>query len=314
VTEIVLASSNRPFDRLDSVRRGAWGRPSERLRKYHEEAPRIRPNRELVEVMNLAIDLQTPLLLTGQPGTGKTTAAYWAAWNLGLGQDSIFHIQVRSDSLAQDLRYRFDAVDYFRASQANAGKIDASAGAGLGRGDYLLPGELWQAYEASTTRPVIVLFDEIDKAPRDFPNDLLLELDINGFDVPTRDGGPKSIRAQRENLKLVLFTSNRERALPDAFLRRCLHHEIRLDREGVLAAVRAHVPADERLLDCVYDVWRSLDGSRLRHRPDLAELILWVRALERGGIGAEQLAGKAPKELPYLATIIKDPADLERLA
>lgn len=136
------------------------------------DAPRFVPDIDLQEAINTALAVGEPLLLTGEPGTGKTQAAYYAAWKLGLGD--VLHFQVKSDSTAQDLLYHFDSVRYFHDAHLRAGVT-------LSKMDYVEERPLWEAL--TSDKPRVLLIDEIDKAPRDFPNDLLHELDQMSFTV-----------------------------------------------------------------------------------------------------------------------------------
>ena len=201
-------------------------------RRLSEGARNFLPSEHLVNAINAAIASRSPLLLTGDPGTGKTQVAYYLEKYFGI---PLFHYQVHSDSSARDLRYDFDAVAYLRdayLASLHAGKESRSplkSAAPPARTDprYLHKGKLWQAYEHPGE--CILLIDEIDKAPRDFPNDLLQELADYRFDHPF----PPNPAIERGDLPppIVIITSNGERRLPDPFLRRCIVHHIELNEE-----------------------------------------------------------------------------------
>lgn len=290
------------------------------------EAHLYKPTEALETAIQVAMDLSQPLLLTGEPGSGKTAAAYWTAWRMGLSPDDLLFEQVRSDATAARLRYEFDAVSYFRESQASAVRGVAFDD---DRRRFIRPGVLWRAFEATRTpgRCVVLVLDEIDKAPRDLPNDLLLEFDEQRFTVPdlpathadhvistrTKDGDDNPGR-----IALTVFTSNAERKLPDAFLRRCVHHHIRIDEQhlrAVLETRRAHHTPnlDGNLVKLAIDMLLRLRAMPLQHTPGTAELLTWLRVVAGAGNVDLKLrnGGIDLRELPYLGTLLKDPADHE---
>lgn len=260
---------------------------------------------ELIDCINTALAVGAPLLLTGEPGTGKTQAAYYAADRLGV--DPPHKLDVTSQTTVQDLYYDFDRVAYFRDAQIEKQRRD--------RADYFTPGPLWRAFESSQQRKTaIVLLDEIDKAPRDFPNDLLNALDQHEFTVRELD---RTIRADPGRPPLVVLTSNSEKRLPEPLLRRCIYHFIPFDeaqvrkiveqRRGFLADDRAvHEAAIRRFLEL-----RRLPG--LRKKPATGELLLWLTVLNaRRGLQLAHLSGPLG-QLPALFCLIKDRDDLERV-
>lgn len=302
------------------------------------EAPFYQADLALRTAMDMAIALRHPLLLTGQPGCGKTSAAYWAGYRLGLSHNELFHVQVRSDATAAKLKYEVDSIEYFRESQIAAAwssKNPDKPAAPPRRGQYLSEGPLWKAFVAAQTRDVVLLFDEIDKAPRDFPNDLLHELDQHEFPVPERpdpQGLPTVIHsrsARADPVFLTIITSNRERDLPAAFLRRCIHHEIRINYESPsvmskILAARKDIRIGDGLRDlAVRRFVEILQTGGLRHKPSLSELLVWLRVLGMAeeAIGSEEArklrAGiekiEDLKSLPYLGALLKDPDDLALL-
>lgn len=270
---------------------------------FKRDARRFVPGDGLATALNTAIAIGDPLLITGEPGTGKTQAAYYAAFKLGV--EPVLHFQVKSDTTATSLLYDFDAVRYFRESQIHQDRE-------IDKANYLSPGPLWEAMISD--QPRVVLIDEIDKAPRDFPNDLLHELDRMEFTVAeTR----QLVQAPAERRPIVLMTSNSERRLPEPFLRRCVYHHIRFDRKLLDEAVEAHRQDYEDLSDgfveLAIDRFLALRDRDLRKVPATGELLVWLRvlALASGSYPAE--LGDDLSKLPFLSTLIKDHKDLEEL-
>jgi MoxR-like ATPase len=234
-----------PFDILNQVGRHEPADSSSLLDRpfayfnhsLAEDAHRFVPGEELTLAINTAIAVGQPLLLTGEPGTGKTQAAYYTAYKLGV--EPVLHFQVKSDSNASDLLYHFDAVRYFYDASTKGRTMDAESEGErteLNKSDYVEKRALWLALESEVPR--VLLIDEIDKASRDFPNDLLHELDQMQFTVAeTQQIIPESPipKGQRP---IVFITSNSERRLPEPFLRRCIYHHIKFDEELLRLAVR----------------------------------------------------------------------------
>lgn len=284
------------------------------------DAPLYLPDRELVEALEVAMALGHPLFLTGDPGCGKTSAAYWVAWRMGLAPEDLFVEQVRSDATAARIRYEFDAVKYFRESQAAVARHEPWI---EDRRRFIREGTLWNVFQAARERPVMLLLDEIDKAPRDFPNDLLREFDELLFEVPDlpKDHPERFVRARggKGALALVVFTSNGERQLPDAFLRRCVHHHLQVSPEWIARVVRHRIndiKIAPTLVDLAVKRFVALQGvPGLRHRPGLAEFIVWLRIVAlSGGIAPDRLEAVRLAELPYLGTLLKSPEDRALLA
>ena len=293
---------------------GGDERPADNSLAKWEEARAYLVDPDLEEMIRVATELRQPLLLSGAPGSGKTLAAYYAARQAKVKREDLFHVQVRSTETADRLRYEFDDVKYFREARS-----DGAPASGPRLLPYIKEGPLWLAFERAATRRVVLLLDEIDKAPRDFPNDLLHELDVQGFWVP-EIGKTVAVPQGCTNL-LWVITSNGERDLPDAFLRRCVHHHIDLDGDRVRAIVDQRVRSKDIALDpdLVATALRRFDEignlDELRHKPGLAELLVWLKALalaharREGGI-AEALEASPP---PLLGALLKDPADARLL-
>lgn len=243
--------------------------------------------------VNVAIALGRPLLVKGEPGTGKTLLAH----NVALGLNKKFLIwNVKSTTKAKDGLYFYDTVQ--RLNDARFGDRDISD-----IQHYIKLGKLGEAFSASEQG--VVLIDEVDKADIEFPNDLLNELDEMSFYIPETK---KTITAKHR--PIVIITSNSEKELPDAFLRRCVFHYIEFpDAEMMDQIVRVHFPEIEKnLLKEVLKQFyflRTLDD--FRKKPSTSELLDWVQALIAGGVSPE----KVEKEIPFLGVLLKKEADVE---
>jgi len=260
---------------------------------------------DLMVAVNAAITLERPLLVKGEPGTGKTILAFEIARALG---KPLIQWHIKSTTKAQQGLYEYDAVSRLRDSQ-------------LGRDDvhdisnYIVKGKLWEAFIMDES-PVL-LIDEIDKADIEFPNDLLLELDRMEFHVYETQ---EMVKAR--NRPIVIITSNNEKELPDAFLRRCFFHYIKFpDRETMAEIVQVHFPDIKKLLvrealNVFYDV-RDVPG--LKKKPSTSELLDWLKLLMAEDIGPETLKERDPAKIipPLHGALLKNEQDVhlfERLA
>jgi len=243
--------------------------------------------------VNVAVALGRPLLVKGEPGTGKTLLAHNIA--LGLNKELIVW-NIKSTTKARDGLYVYDTVQ--RLNDARFGDRDISD-----ISQYIKPGKLGEAFAAP--KQVVLLIDEVDKADIEFPNDLLNELDEMNFYIPETC---ETIEAKHR--PIVIITSNSEKELPDAFLRRCIFHYIEFpDPELMVEIVGVHYPdLEKNLLRAVlkqFYVLRQID--EFRKKPSTSELLDWIQALIAGGVSSK----KVEKEIPFLGVLLKKEADLE---
>ena len=260
---------------------------------------------DLKVAVNAAITLERPLLVKGEPGTGKTVLAFELAKALGR---QLIQWHIKSTTKAQQGLYEYDAVSRLRDSQLGDARVHDI-------GNYIVRGKLWEAFVADPAP--ILLIDEIDKADIEFPNDLLQELDRMEFFVyETREVVKARVRP------LVIITSNNEKDLPDAFLRRCFFHYIRFpDPETMERIVHAHFPdLKKELLHEAMTVFYSLrDVAGLKKKPSTSELLDWLKLLVAEDLPPEALrAGDGRTVIPPLAgALLKNEQDMhlfERLA
>ena len=257
--------------------------------------------RDLTLAVNAAITLQRPLLIKGEPGTGKTMLAEEVAAALGL---PLFQWHIKSTTKAQQGLYEYDAVSRLRDSQLGEAKV-------ADIGSYIVKGVLWQAFECDT--PSVVLIDEIDKADIEFPNDLLRELDRMEFYVyETR----QNVRARHR--PAVFITSNNEKELPDAFLRRCFFHYIKFpDKETMTRIVDVHFPGlKPTLLREALEVFfelREIPG--LKKKPSTSELLDWIKLLLSEDLPPEALRSQNRSQVlpPLYGALIKNEQDTSLL-
>ncbi|RZQ56949.1 ATP-binding protein [Pseudidiomarina tainanensis] len=246
--------------------------------------------------VNAAVTLEKPLLLKGEPGTGKTRLAEELAASLGV---PLIRWQIKSTTKAQQGLYEYDAVSRLRDSQLGSEKVHDIA-------NYIKPGKLWQAFTAAE-RPVL-LIDEIDKADIEFPNDLLHELDQMEFHVYETG---EQVRA--EHRPIVIITSNNEKELPDAFLRRCFFHYIKFpDADTLAKIVQVHYPDIRKdLLSSALEVFFDLrQVPSLKKKPSTSELIDWLKLLLAEDIKPAELS-KSNGLMPMFGALLKNEQDVQ---
>jgi MoxR-like ATPase len=275
-------------------------------------AAAYRPDPDLVEAVNVALAIGQPLLVTGEPGTGKTQLAYYLAHYFAIDPETqLFRLDVTSTTTHEDLTYAFDAVAYLHAA-GDPKRKDKD----ISKGDFVEQGVLWRAYEADGQS--IVLIDEIDKAPRDFPNDLLRVLDEHSFECRER---MERIELGGKAPPLTIVTSNNERRLPDAFLRRCTYHHIELTDELIQRAVGAHLDNPDfpdlkpKVQEAAVSRFLEIRKRQLNKPPSLGELLVWLAVLAaKNYADADYLSTCPLVDLPGLNSLIKDLEDRNSLA
>ncbi|GGA63080.1 ATPase AAA [Nitratireductor aestuarii] len=261
-------------------------------------------DKDLMVAVNAAIALERPLLVKGEPGTGKTELARQIATALGL---DIIEWNIKSTTKAQQGLYEYDAVSRLRDSQLGDSRFNDIH-------NYIKRGKLWDAFAAG--KKVVLLIDEIDKADIEFPNDLLQELDRNEFFVYETG---ETIRA--EVRPIVIITSNNEKELPDAFLRRCFFHYIRFpDLDTLKQIVDVHFPGikPDLLRAALTTFFEVRETPGLKKKPSTSEVLDWIRLLVAEDVDPADLRGDAKNALPKLhGALLKNEQDVhlfERLA
>ncbi len=257
--------------------------------------PTYLTNDSLEAAVNCALSLERPLLVKGEPGTGKTLLAQAISQSLGL---EMIHWPVKSTTRAHDGLYVYDTVQ--RLYEARFGDGDVKD---IRR--YIKLGPLGRAFASSERK--VLLIDEVDKADLEFPNDLLHELDRMRFVID--ETGDEVVATQRP---VVIITSNNEKELPDAFLRRCVFHFIDFpEQELMKRIVKVHHPrVDDQVIDQAVVAFYELRSTpRLRKRPSTSELVDWISVLMQSGVGRDRLI----RELPFLGVLLKKEQDVELL-
>jgi len=252
---------------------------------------------ELQVAVNAAIHLEKPLLVKGEPGTGKTLLAFEIAKAL---KKNLLTWHIKSTTTAQQGLYEYDAVSRLRDSQLGEERVKDIA-------NYIKKGKIWQAFDEEEQK--VLLIDEIDKADIEFPNDLLLELDKMEFYVYELQ---KTIKAKQR--PIVIITSNNEKELPDAFLRRCFFYYITFPEPATMQEIiKVHFPdIEEELMDNAMRVFYKIrEVNGVKKKPSTSELLDWIRLLRMGNYKAEQIGNIdiVTETPPYSGALLKNEQD-----
>ncbi len=273
------------------------------------------PSEDLIQAVNVALNVGQPLLLTGEPGTGKTQLAHHIAWYFKLGKPEVFNAQTTSS--VRDLFYRYDALSHFQYSQTQAEPLSPDQV----EARFIKYQGLGKAIKEN--RRMVVLIDEIDKAPRDLPNDILAALEDLEFDVPEID--KPSYKAAQENRPVIILTSNSEKNLPEPFLRRVTYYHIPFPSPEMLLEilknkVEAFGAAEIQPLIRHFELIRKGRRVKLKKNPATAELIYWAMLLQRMDLDTrkiDSLDSLSPEEQDKLKTsysvLAKNKEDLAEL-
>ena len=253
--------------------------------------------KDLMVSVNAAISLEKPLIIKGEPGTGKTLLAYEISKSLN---KKLISWHIKSTTTAQQGLYEYDAVTRLRDSQLGMEGVDDIS-------NYIKPGKLWDSFDSKDQ--VVLLIDEIDKADIEFPNDLLLELDKMEFYCYELQKTIKAIKRP-----IVVITSNNEKELPDAFLRRCFFHYIAFpERDTMKEIIDVHYPGlEDKLMQSAMKVFYEIrDLNGIKKKPTTSELIDWIKLLILGKITSDELDEiDIERELPpYVGSLLKNEQD-----
>ena len=276
-------------------RRQSPGAVNENFRRFQGTSTYI-TSQALEDAVNVSLALERPLLLRGEPGTGKTLLSHAIAEGLGMDLITWF---VKSTTQATEGLYVYDTVQRLHDSRFGDKNVDDI-------NQYIKMGPLGEAFKASAQ--AVLLIDEIDKADLEFPNDLLNELDNMTFTVSETGEEVSAIHRP-----MVVITSNNEKELPDAFLRRCVFHYIDFPEPELMRDIVAvhHPDLAKKVVDqCLETFYRLREVSGLRKRPSTSELVDWIAALVHSGVDVKKLG----KDIPFLGTLLKQEQDVNKVA
>ncbi|MBT8082458.1 MAG: MoxR family ATPase [Gammaproteobacteria bacterium] len=253
---------------------------------------------DLMMAVNASVTLERPILVKGEPGTGKTQLAVEVAESLG---KPLYEWHIKSTTKAQQGLYEYDAVARLRDSQLGDDRVHDIS-------NYIVPGKIWEAFESE--RQPVLLIDEIDKADIEFPNDLLRELDRMEFFVYETQR-----LVQAKHRPVIVITSNNEKELPDAFLRRCFFHYIKFpERETMTEIVNVHFPGLKKTLlaEALNAFYRVRDVRGLKKKPSTSELLDWIKLLLAEDIPPEALRGDDKRSAipPLYGALLKNEQDV----